>query len=192
MTEDIASIIRESIQVKQDLLEDPVLLARIGEATTLVVVALKSGHKVLFCGNGGSAADAQHLAAELSGKFYLDRDPLPAEALHCNSSYLTAVGNDFGYDQVYSRMIRGFGHPGDVLIALSTSGNSKNVINALREAELAGMVRIGMTGATGGAMKDHCQCLLNMPSTDTPRIQEAHILVGHILCQLVESQLFRP
>jgi D-sedoheptulose 7-phosphate isomerase len=190
MIDKITSIIRESVSLKEHLMQDAPLLQRIEQAISILTGSLGSGHQALFCGNGGSAADAQHLAAELSGKFYLNRDPLPAEALHCNSSYLTAVSNDFGFESVYSRLIQAMGKKGDVLIAISTSGNSQNIIRALEAAAAAGMVTIGMTGSTGGRMKPLCNCLLNMPSQDTPRIQEAHILVGHIICQLVESQLF--
>jgi D-sedoheptulose 7-phosphate isomerase len=186
----IKQIIQASIDTKQKLLADPELIKTIETVTALVVKAFKSGNKVLFCGNGGSAADAQHLAAEFSGRFYIDRNPLPSEALHCNSSYMTAVANDYGYDVVYSRMIKGMGKPGDVLIGLSTSGNSVNIIKAMEQAKDIGMITVGLTGETGGKMKDVCDYLLNMPSTDTPRIQESHITVGHIICQLVEEQLF--
>jgi D-sedoheptulose 7-phosphate isomerase len=145
---------------------------------------------VLFCGNGGSAADAQHLAAEFSGRFYIDRDALPAEALHCNTSYLTAVANDYSYNEIYARLIKGIGNNGDVLIGLSTSGNSKNIVRAFEVAKQKGMLTIGMTGSTGGTMKEFSDYLLNVPSTDTPRIQESHILLGHIICQLVEEKMF--
>ena len=158
--------------------------------TQRVTQAFQNGNKVLFCGNGGSAADAQHLAAEFSGRFYTDRNPLPSEALHCNTSYLTAVANDYGYDVVYSRMVKGIGRKGDVLIALSTSGNSTNIINALLQAKEMGMTTVSMTGNSGGKMKDMADYLINVPSSDTPRIQEAHIMIGHILCQLVEENLF--
>ncbi|MBS1927290.1 MAG: SIS domain-containing protein, partial [Bacteroidetes bacterium] len=138
----------------------------------------------------GSAADAQHLAAEFSGRFYTDREALPAEALHVNTSYLTAVANDYSYDVVYSRMVNGIGHKGDVLVGLSTSGNSPNILNAMETAKKKGMITIAFTGATGGKMKTACDYLINIPSTDTPRIQESHILVGHIICQLVEELYF--
>jgi D-sedoheptulose 7-phosphate isomerase len=145
---------------------------------------------VLFCGNGGSAADAQHLAAELSGRFYTDRDPLFAEALHVNTSYMTAVANDYSYDVVYERLVKAKGRKGDVLIGISTSGNSVNIIKALEYANSIGMITIGMTGETGGKMKDHCKYLINVPSKDTPRIQEVHILLGHIICEIVENSYF--
>jgi D-sedoheptulose 7-phosphate isomerase len=190
MKNTISNIIQASIDVKQSLLADEVLINTIANAVELITTAFKNGNKVLFCGNGGSAADAQHLAAEFSGRFYTDRHALPAEALHVNTSYLTAVANDYSFDVVYSRMISGIGNKGDVLIGLSTSGNSGNIINAINAAKEKGMTTIGFTGATGGKMKDVCELLLNVPSTDTPRIQESHILVGHIICELVEKAYF--
>ncbi len=190
MESKIKSIIQASVDVKTNILANPVLLQKIEEVVNLVTDAFKQGNKVLFCGNGGSAADAQHLAAEFSGRFYFDREPLPSEALHCNSSYLTAVANDYGYDLVYSRIVKGSGKAGDVLVALSTSGNSVNILNALHQAKKIGMITVGLTGESGGKMKDICDHLLNVPSTDTPRIQESHIMIGHIICELVEAGLF--
>ncbi len=190
MKEKIAEIIKASIDTKQQILEDELLLQTINTCVHTIVMAFKNGNKVLFCGNGGSAADAQHLAAEFSGRFYTDRKALPAEALHCNTSYLTAVGNDYSFDVIYSRLIDGIGQPGDVLIGLSTSGNSKNIIKAFETAKEKGMVTIGFTGLTGGQLKSVSDYLLNVPSTDTPRIQESHILIGHIICQLVEEKIF--
>jgi D-sedoheptulose 7-phosphate isomerase len=190
MNETIKSLVTASIQVKKNLLEDDALIARIQDCVNMITVAFRKGNKVLFCGNGGSAADAQHLAAEFSGRFYTDRDALPAEALHANSSYITAVANDYGYEHVYSRLLKGIGLPGDVLVAISTSGNSPNIINALQTARTKGMKTIAFTGATGGKMKDMCDSLINVPSSDTPRIQESHILIGHIICQLVEEKVF--
>ncbi|MDD5508438.1 MAG: D-sedoheptulose 7-phosphate isomerase [Bacteroidales bacterium] len=186
----ISQIIQESIQVKEQILQDARLLSTIEEVVTLCVHSFQRGNKVLFCGNGGSAADAQHLAAELSGRFYYDRPPLPAEALHVNTSYLTAVANDYSFDEVFARILKGTGRTGDVLIALSTSGNSRNVIQALQAARENGIATVGLTGESGGLMKPLCDYLINVPSGDTPRIQEAHILIGHIVCQLVESALF--
>ncbi|HEY9178306.1 MAG TPA: D-sedoheptulose 7-phosphate isomerase [Flavipsychrobacter sp.] len=186
----IQNIIQSSISVKAQLLNDLTLLKKIEEVTALIVDAFKNGNKVLFCGNGGSAADAQHLAAEFSGRFYKDRKPLPSEALHCNTSYLTAVANDYGYDQVYSRVVSGSGRPGDVLVGLSTSGNSVNITKALQTAREIGMITVGFTGEGGGKMKEYSDYLLDIPSKDTPRIQEAHIMIGHIICQLVEEQYF--
>ena len=156
-----------------------------------LIEAFKNGKKVLFCGNGGSAADAQHLAAEFSGRYYFDRPPLYAEALHVNSSYMTAVGNDYGYDEVYARLLRAMGTDGDVLVAMSTSGNSANVLNAIKVAREKNMLVIGMTGMEGGKMATLCDILLNVPSKDTPRIQECHMLLGHIVCEIVEKELFK-
>jgi D-sedoheptulose 7-phosphate isomerase len=190
MKNTITDIIQASIDVKKLLLADATILNTIATSVEIITAAFKNGNKVLFCGNGGSAADAQHLAAEFSGRFYTDRHALPAEALHVNTSYLTAVANDYSFDVVYSRMITGIGKKGDVLIGLSTSGNSNNIINAMEAAKKKGMTTIGFTGSSGGKMKDACELLLNVPSTDTPRIQESHILVGHIICELVEKAYF--
>jgi len=190
MQQKIKDIIQASVDTKLRLLNDPVLMATIEKVTAVITTAFANGNKVLFCGNGGSAADAQHLAAEFSGRFYSDRDPLPSEALHCNSSYMTAVANDYGYDVVYSRMVRGMGKPGDVLVGLSTSGNSVNIIKAMEEAKKIGMINVVLSGEGGGKLRTMCDYLINVPSNDTPRIQESHIMVGHIICELVESGLF--
>lgn len=190
MSEQIKSIISASIEVKQSILADETMIQKLAVVSNLITGAFKNGNKVLFCGNGGSAADAQHLAAEFSGRFYTDRDALPAEALHVNTSYLTAVANDYSYDVVYARLVKGLGVKGDVLIGLSTSGNSKNIIEAFKVASEKGMITIGFTGETGGKMKDMSDYLFNVPSKDTPRIQESHIMLGHIICQLVEEQYF--
>lgn len=189
MTDKITSIIQASIDVKRSILTDEAMIARIHQVAELCAQAFKNGNRLYFCGNGGSAADAQHLAAEFTGRFYHDREPLPAEALHCNTSFLTAVANDYSYDQIYERMIKAQGRSGDVLFGISTSGNSKNVLLAQIEARKRGMIVVSMTGDTGGKMRDCCDHLFNMPSHDTPRIQEAHILVGHIICQLVEERM---
>lgn len=191
MQQRISEIINASVTTKQRILDNPVLMMMIEEVTNVITTAFRNGNKVLFCGNGGSAADAQHLAAEFSGRFYTDRDPLPSEALHCNSSYMTAVANDYGYDVVYSRMIKGMGKPGDVLVGLSTSGNSVNIINAMVEAKKIGMINVVFSGEGGGKLRSMCDYLINVPSSDTPRIQESHIMVGHIICELVESELFK-
>ena len=180
----------ESIEVKTALLEDQTLLDNIQKVSDVIVSALNDGKKVLFCGNGGSAADAQHLAAELSGRFYYDRPPLDAEALHVNTSYLTAVANDYSYDEIYARLIKGKGRSGDVLIGISTSGNSKNILRAYEVAKELGMICVSMTGQTGGKMAENSDILLNVPSTDTPRIQESHILIGHLICEIVEATIF--
>jgi D-sedoheptulose 7-phosphate isomerase len=171
-------------------LSDRAFQDKIKQAATHCVNTFRAEGKVLFCGNGGSAADAQHIAAELSGRFYSDRPPLYAEALHVNSSYVTAVGNDYGYDDIFSRMTEAAGRAGDVLVAISTSGNSPNVLKALEVATRKGMKTICLTGETGGKMAAQCDVLLNVPSKDTPRIQEAHILIGHIICLLIERELF--
>jgi D-sedoheptulose 7-phosphate isomerase len=186
----ISSIISDSISVKQKMLADHELLISLNDIVKIVVTAFKNGGKLLLCGNGGSAADAQHIAAELSGRFFLDRDPLFAEALHVNSSALTAVANDYSFEEVYARMVKAMGRENDVLIAISTSGNSPNVLNATKAAKTIGMKVIGFTGAEGGALKSNCDVVFKVPSTITPRIQEAHILAGHILCQMVEKELF--
>ncbi len=190
MQDQIQKIIQASIDVKLKVLENKELQQTVAKSVTALVTAFKNGNKVLFCGNGGSAADAQHLAAEFSGRFYTDREALPAEALHVNTSYITAVANDYSYDVVYSRMVQGIGKKGDVLVGLSTSGNSPNIVKAFETARSKEMITIAFTGATGGKMKDISDLLINVPSTDTPRIQESHILLGHIICQLVEEQYF--
>ena len=186
----IQESIEQSIAVKQQILTDAALMQRVAEAASLIEQSLRGGGKIHFCGNGGSAADAQHLAAELSGRFYFDRPPLNAEALHCNTSYLTAVGNDYGYDHVFSRLLRGTGRRGDVLVGISTSGNSRNILEAYRVAQELGIHIVSLTGQTGGKMRDCGGLLLNVPSTDTPRIQESHIMLGHIICELVETAMF--
>lgn len=190
MVANIKEILLKSIGAKEQVANDPALLQRIQDVTVACITCFRGDGKILLCGNGGSAADAQHLAAEFSGRFYHDRDPLFAEALHVNTSYVTAVGNDYGYDQIYSRIVRAKGRTGDVLIGLSTSGNSANVVKAMEQARSQGMITVAMTGATGGVMRDHADHLINVPSTDTPRIQECHITIGHIICELVEQDLF--
>jgi D-sedoheptulose 7-phosphate isomerase len=190
MNNRIIDIIQNSISVKQEILSNPGFLEKIQQAVDLSIIAFKTDKKVLFCGNGGSAADAQHLAAEFSGRFYKDREPLFSEALHVNTSYLTAVANDYSYDDIYARAVKAKGRKGDILFGISTSGNSGNIIKAIQEAKNRGMITIGFTGQSGGKMKDLCDVLINVPSTDTPRIQESHILIGHIICELVEEALF--
>lgn len=190
MKDKIRKIISESVSVKNSILQNESILNTVDEVASLMVKALKQGNRIYFCGNGGSAADAQHLAAEFSGRFYIDRDALPAEALHCNTSYITAVGNDYGYDLVYARLIKGIGNKGDFLVGLSTSGNSVNILKAFEVAREKGITTVGFTGESGGKMKGLCDYLLNVPSSDTPRIQESHIMLGHIVCQLVEEQYF--
>ncbi|TAK43927.1 MAG: SIS domain-containing protein [Saprospiraceae bacterium] len=191
MEQRIKEIMAASISVKQALLASDTIILGVEQVVQLLVLAFQSGHKVLFCGNGGSAADAQHLAAELSGRFYLDRPPLFAEALHVNSSFLTAVANDYGYEEVFARAVRAMGRQGDVLCVLSTSGHSGNVLPAIQAAKDIGMKVVGFTGASGGIMKGQCDFLIQVPSTDTPRVQECHLLIGHIICELVEAELFK-
>jgi D-sedoheptulose 7-phosphate isomerase len=191
MIDHIKKIINASVEVKQKLLADEKLLKTTQDVVNTIVKSFKAGNRVYFAGNGGSAADAQHLAAEFSGRFYTDRLALPAEALHCNTSYLTAVANDYSFDEVYARLIRGIAHEGDVLVGLSTSGNSGNIIKAFEAARKKNVITVGFTGETGGKLKPLSDYLFNIPSTDTPRIQEAHILLGHIVCELVERDFFK-
>jgi D-sedoheptulose 7-phosphate isomerase len=186
----IKDIIQGSIEVKQQLLADEHLVQQIQVVTNVITKAFQNGNAVYFAGNGGSAADAQHLAAEFSGRFYKDRKALPSDALHCNTSYLTAVANDYSYDVIYARLLEGLAKPGDVLVGISTSGNSGNIVKAFEMAKTIGVTTIGFTGQKGGTMKELGDYLINIPSNTTPRIQESHILVGHILCELVEINIF--
>jgi len=190
MTEKIKSNLRASIDLKTSLLSNKALLETIEKITAEIVNCYKHDGKVLWCGNGGSAADAQHLSAELTGRYYYDRPPLFSEALHVNTSYLTAVANDYSYGEIYSRLVKAMGRKGDILIGLSTSGNSENVVNALKTANEIGMITVGFTGDGGGKMKEHCKYLVAIPSKDTPRIQECHMLFGHSICEIVETSLF--
>jgi len=186
----IKKLIKSSIDLKQAILDNEELVLSIDSVIKMVVPAFNNGHRVHFCGNGGSAADAQHLAAEFSGRFYKNRRALPSEALHCNTSYLTAVANDYSFEEIYSRLVDGIMEKGDVLIGMSTSGNSKNIVKAFETARSKGIITVGFTGESGGAMKDLSDYLINVPSSVTPRIQEAHMLIGHIICELVESAIF--
>ncbi len=190
MQSKIKEILSAAISVKQQVLQDEILLQKMEILTDVIVSCFKQDGKLLFCGNGGSAADAQHLAAEFSGRFYTDREPLDAEALHVNTSYLTAVANDYSYNEVYARLVKAKGRKGDILFGLSTSGNSANIIEAFKVAKERGLIIVGFTGETGGKMREYCDYLINIPSTDTPRIQECHITIGHIICQLVEEKFF--
>jgi len=187
----IQNIIKKSINVKESICSDDILIKSIDSIITEIVKCYNNNGKVILCGNGGSAADAQHIAAELSGRFYFDRAPLYAEALHVNSSYITAVANDYSYDEVYARLIKAMGKKNDILIGLSTSGNSQNVLRAFKEAKRLGMITIAFTGESGGELKDVCDYLINVPSNDTPRIQESHIMIGHIICEIVEEKMFK-
>ena len=190
MNSKIQDIIHESVTVKNQVMNDTRLVGLVSDIVTLIVDRFREGKHLYFCGNGGSAADAQHLAAEFSGRFYINRDALPSEALHCNTSYLTAVANDFSYDLIYSRLIKGIGKPGDILVGMSTSGNSTNICKAFATAREKGITTIGMTGEGGGQLKELSDHLIDIPSRNTPRIQEAHMLLGHIICQLVEEIYF--
>lgn len=191
---DKLSIIRQNIEdsvaLKSKVLADEEILGKVEDLANAIVNSYQNKGKVLFCGNGGSAADSEHLAAELSGRYYYDRGPLPAEALHVNTSYLTAVANDYSYNQVYARLLQAVGNDGDVIIGLSTSGNSANVIEALKVGRTKGLVTVGFTGQGGGKMAEHCDIVIAVPSYDTPRIQECHLMIGHAVCQIVELSLF--
>jgi len=186
----ISERLQTAIALKQAVLADQALLSQVELAAKACIRSLGGDGTVLWCGNGGSAADAQHLSAELTGRFYYDRPPLRSEALHVNTSYLTAVGNDYGYDQVFERLARAQLRKGDVLIGLSTSGNSTNIVKALETARHIGATTIAFTGAGGGEMAQHADILIEIPSSDTPRIQEVHMFLGHCLCEIVEATLF--
>ena len=190
MQESIINLINESVRTFTNISKDQHQVVLIENITNTILNAFKSDNKLLLCGNGGSAADAQHIAAELSGRFEIDRKPLNAEALHVNSSFVTAVANDYGYEEIYSRMVEAIGKNGDILLALSTSGNSKNIIRAIEKANSQGLITIGFSGNDGGAIKNLCKYNLIIPSDNTARIQEAHILVGHIICKLIEQKMF--
>lgn len=187
---EIKKTIRESLALQQALLEDDKFIESLQSAAHIMITALNSAGRVMLCGNGGSAADAQHIAAELSGRFNYDRKPLDAEALHVNTSYITAVANDYSFNDIYARKLEASGRKGDVLIGISTSGNSENVLRAMQVAKDIGIQTIALTGKEGGKMADMADLLIAVPSKDTPRIQEAHILAGHILCQQVEKEIF--
>jgi D-sedoheptulose 7-phosphate isomerase len=189
LTDLVRDRIQSSIRVKQALLSDAAFHDLVAQAATRIVKSLCGGGKVLFCGNGGSAADAQHLAAEFTGRYLKERRALPALALHANTSSLTAIGNDYGFDQVFARQLEALGKEGDVLVGISTSGNSRNVLRAMEVAKSKSIYTIALTGS-GGTMKDVADCAICIPSTETPRIQECHILTGHIICEIAEEMLF--
>ena len=186
----INKCIKSAVENYTHVLQDDILQEKIQKIAIKSIAAFKDDKKMLLCGNGGSASDAQHIAAELSGRFYNDRPPLYAEALHVNSSYMTAVANDYSYEATYARMVEAAGREGDILVGISTSGNSPNVVKAIQKANEIGMITVGFTGKTGGKMQELCDIMICIPSDDTPRIQEAHILVGHIVCQLIEEEIF--
>ncbi len=172
------------------LLKDDLAMKAINKINRIITDAFRNGNQVVFCGNGGSAAEAQHLSAELSGRFKMDRRPLPAQACHANSSFITAVSNDLGFSEVYARYIEGFCRKGDVLFGLSTSGDSENIVAAFIKAGKMEMTTIALTGMTGGKLAIHADVLIKIPSTNVPRIQEAHLMIGHIICEMVEKNLF--
>ncbi|MFZ0760600.1 MAG: D-sedoheptulose 7-phosphate isomerase [Candidatus Sulfotelmatobacter sp.] len=182
--------IQASIAVKERLLASAEIISVVAQASSILVDVFHRGNKVLLFGNGGSAADAQHIAAELVGRFAFNRPPLPAVSLSVNSSILTAIGNDYGFDMVFSRQIEAVGHPGDVAIGISTSGNSLNVVHAVAAAKKIGLQTIALTGCTGGELKNAADLCICVPSNETPRIQECHILIGHVLAELVEQTIF--
>jgi len=188
--EAIRQSISESIAVKQQLMEDETTLQRIVAVAEKCVAAFRAGNKLLLAGNGGSAADAQHIAAEIVSRFELDRPGLPAIALNTDTSMLTAIGNDYGYEMIFQRQLEANGAKGDIFIGISTSGNSQNVVNALLKAREMGILAVGLSGADGGKMAEACDICIHIPSASTPRIQEAHITVGHIICAMVENVLF--
>jgi D-sedoheptulose 7-phosphate isomerase len=186
LTDLVRDRIQGSIAVKQVLLSDAAFHATVVQAAMQIVKALRAGGKVIFCGNGGSAADAQHLAAEFTGRYLKERRALPALALHTNTSSLTAIGNDYGFDLVFARQLEALGKEGDVLVGISTSGNSRNVLRAMEVAKAKSIYTIALTGS-GGSMRDLSDCAVCIPSVETPRIQECHILTGHIICEIAED-----
>jgi D-sedoheptulose 7-phosphate isomerase len=186
----VSESIKASITVKEQLLRAPGLVSTVAKVSEIIVNSLEQGNKVLLFGNGGSAADAQHIAAEFVGRFAFDRGALAALALSVNTSCVTAIGNDYGFELIFARQIQALGRPGDVAVGISTSGNSQNVIEATLMAKSLGLRTVGLTGCTGGRLKnkvDYCICV---PSNETPRIQECHILIGHIISEIVEQTIF--
>lgn len=190
LADQVSALIQASITAKQSLLYDTETLLTVAKVSEVMVSAFRQGNKVLLFGNGGSAADAQHIAAELVGRFAFDRPPLPALALSVNTSCVTAIGNDYGFDQVFSRQLEALGRPGDVAVGISTSGNSPNVIRALSVAKQMQLHTVVLTGCTGGKIRGEIDYCIRVPSTETPRIQECHILIGHIISELVEESIF--
>jgi D-sedoheptulose 7-phosphate isomerase len=185
--------IRSQIAASQRLaaaLGDSLLVAAIGDVAAACVASLRAGGKVLFAGNGGSAAEAQHFAAELVSRFTSDREALPSMALSTDTSIITAISNDYGYEQLFARQVRAHGRRGDVFIALSTSGTSPNILRGLEEARRLGLIGVGFTGNRGGPMRERCDLIVEVPSSETPRIQEAHLVLGHVLCGVIEREMF--
>lgn len=190
MHKTIIDQINKSIEVKKLILSDNELLDNISKSASVIIEAYKFNKKTMLAGNGGSAGDAQHIAGEFVNRFYFDRPGIPSIALTTDTSVLTAIGNDYGFEKIFSRQVQAQGNVGDVFIGISTSGNSVDVIDAIKECKKHGITSIGLTGKTGGEMDKLCDICLKVPSTETPRIQESHIMIGHILCCLVEESLF--
>jgi D-sedoheptulose 7-phosphate isomerase len=190
LTDLVQERIQSNMDVKQLLLRDVEFHALVAQAAIEIVKSLHAGGKVMFFGNGGSAADAQHLAAEFTGRYLKERRALPALALHTNTSSLTAIGNDYGFDLVFARQVEALGKPGDVAVGISTSGNSRNVVQALEVAKAGSIYTIALTGCSGGLMRHVADCTIRIPSQQTPRIQECHLLTGHIICEIAEEMLF--
>ncbi len=190
INEYISNQVKKSIDVKQQLLENSQLIELIKEVSLKCVEIYKNGNKTLIAGNGGSAADAQHIAGEFVSRFYFDRPGLASMALTTDTSIMTAIGNDYGYEKLFSRQVQANGVKGDMFIGISTSGNSVNVVEALKECKVKGIITVGFTGASGGKMAELCDYCIKVPSSETPRVQEAHILIGHIICAVVEEAIF--
>lgn len=190
INEYISNQVKKSIDVKQQLLENSELMELIKEVALKCVDVYKNGNKTLIAGNGGSAADAQHIAGEFVSRFYFDRPGIPSIALTTDTSIITAIGNDYGYEKLFSRQVQANGIKGDMFIGISTSGNSLNVIEALKECKEKGIITVGLTGEKGGIMAQMCDYCIKIPSNETPRVQEAHILIGHIICAVVEEAIF--
>ncbi|MGD0581538.1 MAG: D-sedoheptulose 7-phosphate isomerase [Bacteroidales bacterium] len=188
--ESIKRQIEQAIHVKEQILNDELFTSKIEQAAILCSDALRRGNKILLAGNGGSAADAQHIAAELVNRFGFDRPALAAVSLTTDSSVLTSISNDYGYNRIIARQVEAIGTRGDILIVISTSGSSENILEGISEAGKKGITTIGLTGRSGGRMKDSCDLMINVPSDETPRIQEAHIMIGHIICSIIETSLF--
>lgn len=190
MKDFILNQIKKSYEVKMKILEDKTILTTLQEVSEQAALLYKKGNKILLAGNGGSAADAQHIAGELVSRFYFDRPGLPSIALTTDTSILTAIGNDYGYEHLFARQIQANGNKGDMFIGISTSGNSENIIKAFDESKKKGIITVGLTGETGGKMLKHCDYCIKVPSSETPRIQESHILIGHIIASVIEETLF--
>ena len=190
MKQTISNEIQKSIEVKKRILNNEIIMLQIQKACNIIIEAYQNSKKTLIAGNGGSAADAQHIAAEFVSRFYYDRPGLPSLALTTDTSILTAIGNDYGYNRLFARQIEAHGNEGDIFIGISTSGNSPNVLEALKTCHKKGVFTIGLTSSKPNKMRDLCDICIQVPSEETPRIQECHILIGHIICGIVESEIF--